>query len=715
MVSPNVERILRLAVLLLIAVVAVIGYANVLHAPFEFDDEFVIVDNAFIKHVGSLWSLQLLWRWNPMRFLVHLTFAANYAAGGLNVFGYHLVNLVIHVLAAWTLFWLTLMVQRTPAVVAVASPPVGLRLGPLSIPRDVAFAAVVALLFVSHPIQTGAITYIVQRAASLAGLLYLLALALYVRAALLREAGVPLASLARGGRLAGCWLLYVLALLVKENTATLPAAMLLTECVLFRSSMAAWQRRLRWLAPAAAVLVAGVTAVFVVRGWGLEHVGRLLSTHEQVPRWPYFVTEINVVRTYLRLLVFPVGQNLDYEYPISWTLFEARTLLSAAFLCGLIGLAWRWRQRRPLVSYGILFFFITLSVESSIIPLPDPIFEHRLYLPSAGFFWAVTVGLVEVAGRLVAPGHEGGGDRLDRAGWLIACVALALITAATAATRRRNDLWRDPVALWTDVVQKSPTRARPHDNLGSAYAKAGRLQEALAEFQLAAAIDPNQAKTYNSLGNAYQRLGRLDEAETAYRRAMAIDAKLVVAITNLAFLEIERGNFDGARNLLFRAGKASPFNAEVARGVGKLLLKQGLLDKAGAQYELAVQRWPDSPDLHNELGEVYWHKQEWKKAEEQYRQTLAIDPKYADAYNNLGNALLIQNRTDEAEAAYLQALTLDRNDTEVRLNLARAYRIAGKLQQAEEQYRLVLASTPESQEARQSLAEVVQAQGQRRR
>ena len=708
-VSLKAERIFRLVVLLLIAAVGVIGYANVLHAPFEFDDEVVIVDNGFIQHVGTLRGLQLLWQWSPMRFLVHLTFAANYAAGGLNVFGYHLVNLAIHVLAAWTVYWLTLLLQRAPAL---AVPPANLRLGALSVPREGALAAVVALLFVSHPIQTGAVTYIVQRAASLAALLYLLALALYVRAALLRESGVPLRTLARGGALAGCWLLFALALLVKQNTATLPAAVVLTEWLLFGSGLAWWRQRRRWLIPAAGVVATAAIAFFAL---GVADIGRLLSTREQVPRWSYFVTEINVVRTYVRLLFLPIGQNLDYEYPISWSLFEARTLLSALFLSSLLYLAWRWRRRRPLVSYGIVFFFLTLAVESSIIPLPDVIFEHRLYLPSVGFFWAVSAAVFEAAGLLAAPGAAPALQRGNRAGWLLACVTLALVTAATVATRQRNDLWRDPVALWTDVVQKSPDRARPHHNLGWAYAKARRLPDAVAEFRQAIAIDPSQAKTYNSLGNAYQRLGRQDDAEVAYRRAMALDPKLVDAVVNLAFLEIARGHFPRAQNLLFRAGKMSPFNAEVARGVGKLLLRQGLLDRAEAQYRTALQRWPQSPDLHNELGEVYWRKQQWQKAEAEYRRTLELAPNYADAYNNLGNALLVQNRPADAEAAYLQALARDRNDVEVRLNLARAYRVAGKLQQAEEQYRLVLAAAPASQEARQGLAEVMQAEGQRQR
>lgn len=701
-------RSFGLVALLLIAVVGAIAYANVLHAPFEFDDEFVIVNNGFIKHIGSLRSLQLLWRWSPLRFLAHLTLGVNYAVGGLNVFGYHLANLAIHILAAWTVYWLTRLLQHTPAL---AAPPVELRLGALSVPREGALAALVALLFVSHPIQTGAVTYIVQRAASLAGLLYLLSLALYVQAALLRERGVPLRSLARGGALAGCWLVFALALLVKQNAATLPAAVLLTEWLLFGASAAWWRKRLRWLIPLAVVLAGGALGILALRGGGLADVGRLLSTHESVPRWSYFVTEINVVRTYVRLLFLPIGQNLDYEYPISWSLFEARTLLSALFLSSLLYLAWRWRRRRPLVSYGILFFFLTLSVESSIIPLPDVIFEHRLYLPSVGFFWAVGAGLFETAGRLASPGAARASPRGDRAGWLLACVTLALVTAATVATRRRNDLWRDPVTLWTDVVRKSPQRARAHHNLGWAYARAGRLPEAVAEFRQAVAIDPSQAKTYNSLGNAYQRLGRQDDAEAAYRRAMALDPKLPDAVINLGFLQIERGHFQRAKNLLYRAGRMSPFNPEVARGVAKLSLRQGLLDNAEAQYRRALQRWPQSADLHNELGEVYWRKQEWRKAEAEYRRTLELDPNYADAYNNLGNALLVQNRPAEAEAAYLQALARDRNDVEVRLNLARAYRVAGKPRQAEEQYRLVLATMPGSAEARQGLAEVLQGGG----
>ncbi|MBI4374596.1 MAG: tetratricopeptide repeat protein, partial [Deltaproteobacteria bacterium] len=288
-------------------------YSNTFLTPFQFDDESNIIDNAEIRSLGNFLDF------SGTRFVCFLTFALNYRFGGLNVFGYHLVNLLIHITNGFLVYSLILLLIR-----AVQGPPTP----PASQSASAPFIALAtALLFIAHPIQTQAVTYIVQRLASLVTLFYLLAVVGYLKWRLSpSEAGTR--SLWYAVSLVSC----VLAMKTKENSFTLPLMILLMERVFFKP--------LRWKAILPFFLLAAPIIPLSHQNALGEAEGFARDTTE-IGRSDYLFTQFRVIVTYLRLLVLPINQRLDYDYPIYHSFFQPAVFIPFLFLLGLFVFAIR--------------------------------------------------------------------------------------------------------------------------------------------------------------------------------------------------------------------------------------------------------------------------------------------------------------------------------------------------------------------------------------
>jgi len=374
--------------LLVIIILGTIIYSNTFDASWHFDDHTAILENYSIRNLEET-ALRI----GASRWIGFTSFALNYHFGKLDVFGYHLVNIVIHLICAILVYSLVLLTLKTPY------------LKDSSISRYTASLSLAsALIFVAHPIQTQAVTYIVQRFTSLATLFYLLSLVLFIKARLQNLRGAKFSPSHLGFYL-GSLLAAFLAMKTKEITITLPAIILLYEFCFFSPSLRALARKLPYLTLLLLTFFIipfsryGV-GLFGISGGtfiGIAEVGDVIGDATQettaISRADYLLTQFNVITTYIRLLFFPVNQNLDYDYPVSRTLFEFPTFLSFLFLASVVAFGrWMFKKSR-LISFGIFWFFITLSVESSIIPIRDVIFEHRVYLPSVGFVIFLTAAV----------------------------------------------------------------------------------------------------------------------------------------------------------------------------------------------------------------------------------------------------------------------------------------------------------------------------------
>ncbi len=515
MSAATPARARTVAHLLLIALAGVACYANALHVPFVYDDATSIVDNAAI---GS-WSQGR--SESSARRVAYLTFKLNYRLGGLDPFGYHVVNVLIHVLAGFAVYALARALLRLAAR-GRAEPE---RLTP----EWPALAG--ALLFVVHPIQTQAVTYVVQRMASLAGLFYVAALAAYAWA---RQGDGRRRWLAYAGAV-GC---AALATFTKENAFTLPFAVALLELSFGAGS---FRRRSAAVAPFVALLPA--IPLIALRAAGSVSGVRAAGVGEPVlSRLDYLATQTRVVVTYLRMLVLPVGQSIEHDPPVargfgSPTVLGASVLLAALAVAGVALLGRRRPAGLRVAGFGILLFFLALSVESSVIPIVDVMFEHRLYLPIAGAALAVA-GIVHAAV-----------ERRARAARAVAVIVTAVAVALAVATVLRNEIWNDPVSLWRGAVRTSPNKVRVHLALGNALLEAGDLGGAVAAWQRAAEIQPTYSLAWNQLGNVARLQGDRALAEERYRRALAGVPRNPEALYNLALVLEATG----------RAGEAIPY------------------------------------------------------------------------------------------------------------------------------------------------------------
>jgi hypothetical protein len=362
----------HLIAIALIAGVALVAYSNTFDAPFHFDDLPNILQNPLVHIKTFTWDqLERLIKGTykeTIRVFSMLTLALNFYFGGTDVFGYHLVNIIIHIFSGIFLYWFLILTFNLPHLKE--------KYGPISY-KTALFAS---LIFISHPIQTQAVTYIVQRMASMAGMFYLLSMVLYVKGRL---------STGRFRYLffGGVVLSYLIGIFSKENVAILPVFVALYEFTFFQNLDLSPRGKKRVFRILGVLLVVGILGIIV---WGNRYIkdiveGYGIRTFTMSER---ILTQFRVVLYYLTLLVYPHPSrlNLDYDFPISKTILDPpTTLVSILIIAGLIGYSMWGAKKRPMLFFWILWYFGNLVIESSFLPL-EMVYEHRLYLPSVGPF-----------------------------------------------------------------------------------------------------------------------------------------------------------------------------------------------------------------------------------------------------------------------------------------------------------------------------------------
>jgi protein O-mannosyl-transferase len=477
-----------------IALLCAVAYGGSLRGQFVFDDFIHIPENPLVRDLANYLFRDTGYRAMPNRYVGYLSFALNYRIAGLDVAAFRLVNVLVHLGSALLLHRLVRSAFESP----------GLARSELR-PAAPAIAFVAAALFVAHPLQTEAVTYVVQRFTSLATFFYLASVVLYARWRLRLEQGLVARWRAALGYLptaaAAC-----LAMATKEISFTLPFAVLLYDAAFFPAT----RRRLLLAAPLFAT--ACLIPLGILLAPGSANVNSALAPVDRLSPLQYLATQLTVVPEYLRLLVLPLGQSLDHDHPLARSWLDVRVWLSLAFLAAVVLLAaWLHRAGRPggtldpavrLASFGLAWFFLALSVESSIVPLADVMVEHRVYLPSAGFFTAASA-----AGALAV--HRLAPRRFPA--WFVALGAGAAV-ALCAATVARNRVWASELSVWADAAAKAPAKARVRLSLGVAYYEAGRVDDAVREYQAAIALQPGYADAHTNLGIAYLRKGQRQDA-----------------------------------------------------------------------------------------------------------------------------------------------------------------------------------------------------------
>jgi len=490
-----------------------------------------------------------------------LSFAINYYFGRLNVYGYHLVNLLIHLICSIFLF---LFIYRTLLYLALKKRWEG----------DAYFVALLAtVLWAINPIQTQAVTYIVQRMASIAAMFYIIGMYFYLKGRTLGNKGKKVIFFAL------CFFCFLLALGCKENAAMFPVCIFLYEALIMQDDP--WKFLCGHYKTV--ILIIAITAC-AGAGYLYLETGKpfpeILDGYRERPftLGQRLLTQPRVILFYISLLLYPMPNRLCivHDFPVSTSLFSPiTTSLSLLAILAMIGLAIFWAKKRPLISFSIFFFFMNHLIESSILPL-EMVFEHRNYLPSMMFFIPPVIGL----SHLLRTYQERPFMK-----WIISSFVVLSLVGFGHSTFMRNFTWKNDKSLWIDAVDKSPDLFRPHHNLGNYFHKHKNLKDALHEYMKALEMRSAYKKnahfiTYYNLGKLFQDKGELEKAKSFYQKAIKLNPWFPAAYMNLASVFDREGKEDAANRYLLKSISMDPSLSEAKYNLALLYLKQGCPLKA---------------------------------------------------------------------------------------------------------------------------------------
>lgn len=716
---------------LLLLLAVCLAWGNSLGAPFELDDRESIAANSTIR---DFWSFRWIQPPGKMgetvggRPVLNLSLALNYAANGLDVRGYRAVNIALHFVSALFLFGVARrLFERSLA----PSAPTGVPASPREKERFAWLALAVALLWALHPLQTSAVTYVIQRAEALAALFYLATLYCFLRAVEQpgsEASGAVLPKLSPSFWSVSSVALCMLGAATKETLVTAPFLVFLCDRTFVSGSFReAWRVRRRFYL--------GLAASWLLLGYLVsENAGRGGSAGwgAKVDSWSYALTQCEAIVRYLGLAVWPSGQVFDYGAHVvrNWE----SVALQAALLLALAGATLWGLWRRLSVGFIGACFFLLLAPSSSVVSVAtQTMAEHRMYLALAAVIAFVLGCLFLLSSRLGKAAFA----------WLLAAVA-GVALAFGALTWRRNAVYGDELSLWRDTVEKWPENPRALNNLGAALLAGGRYDEAASFFRKAVRLQPNHAFALSNLGIALMQSavsggdveGRLAEAEASFKKAIAADPRDAGSRINLGKLLADRGDREAARKLYEEALVLEPTAQDARVNLAALLLAEGRVDEASALLRKALAVRPELSEAHLQYGFLLEKQGKGREAEVEYREAIRLKPALAQAQLALGNLLARRNAPeaeaplrealrlspDSAEAwyalgtflvrqerladaieAYRESLRRDATHVQALNNLGNCYLLAGRVREAVDCYESVLRLKPGDASVRQNL------------
>ena len=612
-------------------------YSNTFYASWHFDDEPNIRDNPNLHLKEPSWqNIKRTFFANQFepeqlyRPAACLSFALNYYLGQDNVLGYHIVNISIHFLSAIFLFLFIYHTLNLPSVAA--------RYGPNS--YFVAFLS--AILWAINPIQTQAITYIVQRMASMAGMFYIISMYLYLRGRMASQNPVKALFFSL------CALSTILAFFSKENALMIPVSLFFYDFLLIQGvSREKAKKNLKIL-----LAVTGITLSMVILFLVFSEItfSSLFSLYSKRPftLWERLITQPRVIIFYISLILYPMSTRLSLtpDIAISNSLFDPpTTILAILLIIGMVIGAIYLAKRQPLISFSVFFFFLNHIVESSILPL-ELIFEHRNYIPSMLFFVPIAIGLLKAISYF----------SYKRSMQVIIALSIILVIIAEGhSTFMRNFTWKNEESLWIDCVDKYPNLYRPQHNLAKYYQDHNRINKAIGEYENALKlkvtnIKDEKAITYFNLGAIYFLEKEFGKAKQYYLQAISIDPCLPGVHNNLAvILAATTQSYQEVYDELNKAIKCNPASMGAHSNLGILLVKSGRIDEGIAEIKKALE----------------------------------IDPNNIPTLERLGYAYIKKDLLGTAWVYFKKMLTLRRNNVRAFLYLTQIYAISGHEEKAQ--------------------------------
>ncbi len=628
-------------VFIFLTLTGLLAYLNSLSVPFHYDDFHFLKEQIFVKS----FPLYLDWLTSnygaiiTSRAFLLFTFYLNYMAGGLDTFGYHLVNLGIHITVAFMFY---LLIARY--------------VDNKDEDRYHVMAILAALFFVVHPINTESVTYLSSRSSELSTLLMLGTMLLFFRAT---EKGFSL--LPYGFSI----VLFVLGLASKESAIVTPALLILFDYYFVAGKDGKTLSKIKYHLPFWAMMAAGFAF----------YAGSI--THPEMwdrPWTMHLLTESKVFVEYLRLMIFPVGLTIDHSITES-TSFDPRVVLSLAVVAGLLLIAFFLRNKNCVLSFSILWFLINLTPFLAM-RMSDYMTERWVYAAGLGFCLALGGLLFDATLRYKKIG-------------IAAVVCISLIFGTLAIMR--NDVYRDPITLWADAQKKAPEKSRPYTNLSASYLERGNIDKAIAIMELSLKHGNRAVPTYLNLAIAYYMKDDLKKAEEIM---LTLKGSITAEIYyyNLGSIYKQKKEYRKAIETFSKTSEANNYSPAVLGSMAECYKLLGNKKKAMEYYSAAAKGIPQKSEdylmvaqSHFELGEpekgrdimnsalladpmniyirniiatTYLEKKNYNEAYKHFSIMSKMSPGYSAAYTGMGQVLLGKGSRQEAEKNFLKALEL---------------------------------------------------------
>jgi hypothetical protein len=523
---------------------AILVYTNALRNPFVYDDHRLILENASLRNPADVRALVLH---DSSRPLVNLSYALDYAVWNTRPFGFHLTNLLLHLLNIALLFRLicalsTDAVDQSTSIGVSASQHSKQPIQPVL----VAFAA--ALLFAVHPMMTQAVGYVSGRPELLCCTFFLLAMLSGRRWMLSRSLRWGLLTIAS----------WSLATLSKEIAVMLPFVLVSYDWLLLREPRAERRRRIL------AVHLPVIGLALLIGAIRLAILAIVEQRGAALPDWHLALVELDVVRRYFWLFMRPVGQTIFHAVAPIQSPLTPRAVVAVCTIGLTVALGWMMRRRHPLAAFGICWFLLLLVPSSVLVMLDrgEPMAEHRTYVAGCGLF--MTAGwLASWTGTAVSATSP-------RARPLVYLLSIMVIFWLGARTVVRNAVWGSPVRIWLEAAEQSPGHWLPRLMLGEALREAGRPEEAIPQYRAAIALRPQEPLAYTKLAQSLAQLGRFGDATATLEQLRRRDPTSAVAFNALGGVAILAGDSSGAREYFEQALRNDPQNVAARQALALL-------------------------------------------------------------------------------------------------------------------------------------------------
>jgi tetratricopeptide (TPR) repeat protein len=601
----------------LLLIIVFLTYSNIYNNSVHFDDDFVIYN----PDLHNPAALKKIFDINKFRFIPFLSFAVNYYVSGDKLASYYFINILIHFVNSVLVFAVVNFLFKSP----------GMKDHPIAKYANY-FSLIAALIFACHPLQTQAVTYIYQRLASLATFFYLASVYYYLKSRLRKKGFFKKTVL-----IFISLFFIILGIFSKENAFTIPITIILLEITFLT-------RKCRFIY-AAVIISLVIIAVGIYLFYEQQVPEKYLYSNpylvkifypqpnfngEIVESKNYFITQFKVLPIYFLQLFFPVRQNFDHDFRMVSTFSDPNVIAGIAFIFLSLITALYYYNKNRFIFFGIFWIFITISVESSILPLSDVMFEHRVYLPMLGFA-LLLIGIVwEILNH-------------KKSVYNIFIGFLILCGVYSAKSYFRNMVWKNEYTLWGDAAEKSPDKARTRFQKGLAALEESKIEEALAEFKKTNEILPTFQAAYSQRAYIYFNTARYIEAIEEYTKYIDITRKT-------------RQYPDGFLNRARTFAKFPNWNM------------------AFADYDKYLKLKPKDVNVMMEVAQIRESLNQPEEAIKQYRQALIADPKFSLAAFKIGKSLFDAGKYQECIQEFTTTIE---NSAENMLLLSEAFNYRG--------------------------------------